>query len=630
MMGFESGKARFDISSNANKSLPILLDDVKCSGNESTLSDCTHNDWGIHDCAYTEVAAIECFDNRHTKHIDVLSNYDCGKIPLKGLKRKKRQSRIVGGFEAIKGMHPWQVGIQRLRKRWIRWCGGTIISSHWILSAAHCFDDLSRQKDGRDAKMNYEDVRVYIGDHDWTEHDEYEQIFQIEYLVKHWQYSDREYPPKHDVALLKIRSKSGDGAVFNDYVQPACLPGENDRLYYEMKCEISGWGRRAENGTTSNVLMSVEVPIVDERKCEEFYKHYNIDLQKVFCAGDVIIGTDTCHGDSGGPFVCDINETNTVTGITSWGDGCGRPDALGVYTNVAVYVSWIKEQISRHDLVERCDPDDLSNAVVKDKKGERIRTKIPSGTEVYLSCQYGYEYYSDGQPMDKPVIRECVKGTIINAPDCEKTVVYLISVKTAYYILFGEGTDANVYITLHGLRGETEKMYLEGSFEAGNLDETRVKAKDVRPVTSVVIGHDGSGSYPDWLLEYVSIYVDNMKEYYVFRHNDWVKAERDVRLHRQVLDQQTCIDSFDSGHKWWPRWSSIRSEDKYNISSHRRMSLRACKQACINLQDMQCKAVMYSNDHKSCYGLAVSDTSYFTNHRTWNSPVYLRTCKQFD
>lgn len=49
--------------------------------------------------------------------------------------------RIIGGFTAEKGFYPWQVGVRRLISSDIysHWCGGTILSEHWILSAAHCF-----------------------------------------------------------------------------------------------------------------------------------------------------------------------------------------------------------------------------------------------------------------------------------------------------------------------------------------------------------------------------------------------------------------------------------------------------------------------------------------------------------
>lgn len=48
----------------------------------------------------------------------------------------------------------------------------------------------------------------------------------------------------------------------------------------------------------------------------------------------------------------------------------------------------------------------------------------------------------------------------------------------------------------------------------------------------VTVGHDGSGFRPDWYLEFASIYVESMREYYVFRKNDpvWIKKDRDILL----------------------------------------------------------------------------------------------------
>lgn len=39
---------------------PILLDDVRCSGTESTLLECANRGIGIHSCGHYEDAGIEC------------------------------------------------------------------------------------------------------------------------------------------------------------------------------------------------------------------------------------------------------------------------------------------------------------------------------------------------------------------------------------------------------------------------------------------------------------------------------------------------------------------------------------------------------------------------------------------
>ena len=43
---------------------PIHLDDVGCSGNESSLQECRHNGVGDHNCGHTEDASVVCSDGK--------------------------------------------------------------------------------------------------------------------------------------------------------------------------------------------------------------------------------------------------------------------------------------------------------------------------------------------------------------------------------------------------------------------------------------------------------------------------------------------------------------------------------------------------------------------------------------
>ena len=68
----------------------------------------------------------------------------------------------------------------------------------------------------------------------------------------------------------------------------------------------------------------------------------DFDATTMVCAGYPQGGTDTCQGDSGGPmFRRDASNAWIQVGIVSWGDGCARPNAPGVYTQVSTFASSI-------------------------------------------------------------------------------------------------------------------------------------------------------------------------------------------------------------------------------------------------------------------------------------------------
>lgn len=112
-----------------------------------------------------------------------------------------------------------------------------------------------------------------------------------------------------------------------------------------------------EGGPGSESLQQVTVETIDYSApmCNSILK--NRQLQ--FCAGvegggkgsfnevscfgfDGNLSLDTCQGDSGGPLMMFTTSQQWVlVGVTSYGDGCARPNNPGVYTRVAAYLTWI-------------------------------------------------------------------------------------------------------------------------------------------------------------------------------------------------------------------------------------------------------------------------------------------------
>ncbi|XP_060575448.1 uncharacterized protein LOC132732939 [Ruditapes philippinarum] len=98
MLGYTKGLAFFPKAKEVNESLPILLDNVQCSGKELSLSDCKHNGWGNHNCDYSEVVSVKCFDDSFTNHINLTTNITCGTIKMHNHNSKRKKTTSKGNW----------------------------------------------------------------------------------------------------------------------------------------------------------------------------------------------------------------------------------------------------------------------------------------------------------------------------------------------------------------------------------------------------------------------------------------------------------------------------------------------------------------------------------------------------
>ncbi|GLH06073.1 Trypsin alpha-3 [Gryllus bimaculatus] len=117
---------------------------------------------------------------------------------------------------------------------------------------------------------------------------------------------------------------------------------------------VAGFGEQREGDLNSLPceLHVATVPVLGRVAClrsaiPDFYARQ----PSLLCAGRRAGGVDTCQGDSGGPLIVKENGKNILIGIVSFGYGCGQPGTPGLYTRVASFLPWIRDQMGQDNRI---------------------------------------------------------------------------------------------------------------------------------------------------------------------------------------------------------------------------------------------------------------------------------------
>ncbi|XP_044106638.1 coagulation factor X-like isoform X1 [Neovison vison] len=229
--------------------------------------------------------------------------------------------RIVGGQDCKDGECPWQALLVNEENE--GFCGGTILSEYYVLTAAHCLQQAKK-------------FTVRVGERNTDTEEGDEVAHEVEMVIRHNRFVRETYD--FDIAVIRLRTP----ITFRMNVAPACLPQKDwaeSTLMTQKTGFVSGFGKTHEKGRPSSTLKMMEVPYVDRNTCK-LSSSFSI-TQNMFCAGYDSKLEDACQGDSGGPHVTRFGNTYFVTGIVSWGEGCARKGKYGIYTKVTNFLKWI-------------------------------------------------------------------------------------------------------------------------------------------------------------------------------------------------------------------------------------------------------------------------------------------------
>ncbi|OXB60368.1 UNVERIFIED_CONTAM: hypothetical protein H355_015896, partial [Colinus virginianus] len=233
---------------------------------------------------------------------------------------KATSLRIVGGLSSAEtGDWPWQASLQYNN---VHRCGATLISNTWLVSAAHCFREMSHP-------------------HKWTA--TFGALLKppalkrsVKTIIIHEKYRYPEHD--YDIALVKLSKQ----VEFTSNIHRVCLPEPSQTFPYNIYAVITGWGALTNDGPTPNALQEATVKLIDSDTCNREEVYDGDITPRMLCAGYLEGGVDACQGDSGGPLVTpDSRLMWYLVGIVSWGDECAKPNKPGVYTRVTYFRDWI-------------------------------------------------------------------------------------------------------------------------------------------------------------------------------------------------------------------------------------------------------------------------------------------------
>lgn len=364
---------------------------------------------------------------------------------VKGSEDTDIVTNIVGGTETQPYSRPYQVAML-YNGRQI--CGGTLISSQWVLTAAHCLDNVSATS-----------LSIRVGAHRISQNDG-QTIPVSQKIVHHNWYGANNIRSGNDIALLKLSSPA------SSQYTPAKLPTADIMSNYASVgryVTVSGWGQTSNNSQGgSDVLREVDLPVISNSTCSQ-QLNYNMPASTI-CGGGAG-GVSACRGDSGGPYALRANGEFYNVGIVSWGMNCVGATA---FTRTYSFLDWIEQHSGVTNGDDPVDPD----------PGDKV---LKNGVPVTgLSASQGQDVvYTMAVPAGSSNIRFTISG---GSGDAD------------LYTRFGSTPTDSAYDCRPWADGNNETCT---GTQSGGTYHVRVKAYATFSGVTLTGSYSGGGTDPD-------------------------------------------------------------------------------------------------------------------------------------
>ncbi|KAF6211214.1 hypothetical protein GE061_014330 [Apolygus lucorum] len=250
-----------------------------------------------------------------------------------GWVNKRSLTRISGGDFYAPHKYPFIAAVAMSSGGgWKPFCGGSILTSNHVITAAHCTNDVIGLRT---------QLAALLGTYDMSQPNPSALAVPVQSVVQHQDFNSKTL--LNDIALL-VLSKS---ITFSTDIGPVCMPQPGLDVTSQT-VKILGWGAQKYQGSMTSKPKEMNTKVVATAQCSALWPGIVPSVRPTqICTFSA--DATPCQGDSGGPVVWldPSSGQYALVGIVSFGDHCTERKP-SVQTKVVSYLPWIQQQISAH------------------------------------------------------------------------------------------------------------------------------------------------------------------------------------------------------------------------------------------------------------------------------------------